>query len=193
MLLRFLQTSPALAGLTAMLLATSGAGVASPAGPGQPGSASGRPGSAVSPRLALPRPGEVVFTGSAVDGGRPRAILPAAHRSPPGGVVQTAFNCDETSAAGAVRRSLAGQFGSGQGRLSRWAVLSGGRAATSPAAASVLVPARRAAIMHRLTVTGTNLAGRPVTGGIAWVFNTDACGRYRNAEYFHHGVAKFSF
>jgi hypothetical protein len=108
-------------------------------------------------------------------------------------VVQTAFNCDETSAAGAVRRSLAGQFGSGQGRLSRWAVLSGGRAATSPAAASVLVPARRAAIMHRLTVTGTNLAGRPVTGGIAWVFNTDACGRYRNAEYFHHGVAKFSF
>jgi hypothetical protein len=108
MLLRFMQASPALAGITAALLAaTAGAESASPAAPGQPGPVSGWPGSAASSRLILPRPGEVVLTGSAVDGSRPRVIVPAAHAGSAGGMVQTAFKCDDTSAAGPARRFLA--------------------------------------------------------------------------------------
>jgi hypothetical protein len=197
MLLRVMQASPALAGITAALLAaTAGAGSASPAAPGQPGPAPGWPGSAASSRLALPRPGEVVLTGPAVDGSRPRVIVPAAHAGSAGGMVQTAFSCDETSAAGPARRFGVGQFRSGRAHLGDWAVLAGGRAARLLTASSALVPPRPASAMHTLTVTGTNLAGRPDAGGIAWVFNTDACstsvGSGGNAVYFQHGSAAFS-
>jgi hypothetical protein len=81
-------------------------------------------------------------------------------------MVQTAFSCDESSTAGSARRFLVEQFRSGRVHLGHWTVLSGGRTATSPTATAP-VPARPASTMHTLTVTGTNLAGRPDTGGIA--------------------------
>jgi hypothetical protein len=51
-------------------------------------------------------------------------------------------------------------------------------------------PARRSTT-HTLTVTGANPAGQPDTGGIAWVFNTDACASARGEKYFSHGRATF--
>jgi hypothetical protein len=105
-------------------------------------------------------------------------------------MVQTAFSCDQTSAAGSVRRLLAGQFRSGQAGFRRWAVASGGRPAAAPAPAPAPAAARPASASHTLTVTGTDLAGRPVTGGLAWVFNTNACDA-NSSEPFQHGTAKF--
>lgn len=49
--------------------------------------------------------------------------------------------------------------------------------------------------MHTLTVTGTNLAGKPDTGDSVLVFNVDNCARLdplSASNVFFHGVAKFS-
>ena len=56
-------------------------------------------------------------------------------------------------------------------------------------------PARPAYRMHTLTVTGTNLAGKPDTGDVAFVWNVDNGLRSDFDEAsapFYHGVAKFS-
>jgi len=50
--------------------------------------------------------------------------------------------------------------------------------------------------MHTLTMHGTNSAGHPDTGDLAFVFNADNCNRFadpaKNTSVFRHGVAKFS-
>jgi hypothetical protein len=50
--------------------------------------------------------------------------------------------------------------------------------------------------MHTLTVTGTNLAGKPDTGDEVDIFNTDNVGRFadliESVNFFRHGVTKFS-
>ncbi len=50
--------------------------------------------------------------------------------------------------------------------------------------------------MHTLTVTGTNLAGKPDTGDEVMIFNADNSTRFadpvESANFFDHGVTKFS-
>ena len=50
--------------------------------------------------------------------------------------------------------------------------------------------------MHTLTVTGTNLAGKPDTGDLVMIFNADNSNRFadpvESANVFDHGVTKFS-
>ena len=50
--------------------------------------------------------------------------------------------------------------------------------------------------MHTLTVTGTNLAGKPDTGDVVFVFDADNAQRYddpvESSSFFDHGIAKFS-
>jgi len=50
--------------------------------------------------------------------------------------------------------------------------------------------------MHTLTVTGTNLAGKPDTGDLVMIFNSDNASRFadpvESANFFDHGVTKFS-
>jgi hypothetical protein len=51
--------------------------------------------------------------------------------------------------------------------------------------------------MQTLTVTGTNLAGRPDSGDLAWVFNVDNAARFDNVldgawNPFDHGTTRFS-
>jgi len=50
--------------------------------------------------------------------------------------------------------------------------------------------------MHTLTVTGTNLAGKPDTGDEVDIFNTDNVSRFadpvESVNFFRHGVTKFS-
>jgi hypothetical protein len=50
--------------------------------------------------------------------------------------------------------------------------------------------------MHTLTVTATNLAGKPDTGDSVLIFNTDNAGRFadpvESQNYFRRGVTKFS-
>jgi hypothetical protein len=50
--------------------------------------------------------------------------------------------------------------------------------------------------MHTLTVTGTNLAGKPDTGDEVFVFNADNANLtndpFQNVNIFYHGVTKFS-
>jgi hypothetical protein len=52
-----------------------------------------------------------------------------------------------------------------------------------------LVPATRPrAATHTLTVTGTDLAGRPDTGGFVMVVNADNSRRFAKVATFHHGT-----
>jgi hypothetical protein len=57
-------------------------------------------------------------------------------------------------------------------------------------------PSRRHFPMHTLTVTGTNLAGRPDTGDVVDVINVDNIGRFsdpvESQNVFYHGSARFS-
>jgi hypothetical protein len=46
--------------------------------------------------------------------------------------------------------------------------------------------------MHTLTVTGTNLAGRPDTGGYVMVVNTDDASRFAEGDLFYRGALKMS-
>ncbi len=71
--------------------------------------------------------------------------------------------------------------------------------AGSPAGAGRAAPAPRHAPgfrMHTLTVTGTNLAGRPDTGDAVFVFDADNAQLYsdpvESVNFFDHGTAKFS-
>src|SRR5262249_42125900 len=98
---------------------------------------------------------------------------------------------------GGVSIRLAGRGGSGAGAgrgvggrggaggRGRWV---GGRAATERPPAAFP--------MHTLTVTGTNLAGKPDTGDEVDIFNTDNVGRFadpiESVNFFRHGVTKFS-
>jgi hypothetical protein len=54
-------------------------------------------------------------------------------------------------------------------------------------------PARPDVATHTLTVTGSDLSGKPDDGGIAWVFDADNMAGYSdNIGTFEHGVATFS-
>ena len=57
-------------------------------------------------------------------------------------------------------------------------------------------PSQRRFPMHTLTVTGTDLAGRPDTGDIVSVINVDNIGRFSDPiasqNFFYHGSARFS-
>jgi hypothetical protein len=50
--------------------------------------------------------------------------------------------------------------------------------------------------MHTLTVTGTDLAGRPDTGDEVWVLNVDNSNRFsdplESISFFYHGTARYS-
>ncbi len=63
------------------------------------------------------------------------------------------------------------------------------------AGAPTAAPAPKYA-MRTLTVTGTNLAGKPDSGDIVWLFNADNAAKFDNLgeaqSVFYHGVAKFS-
>ena len=71
--------------------------------------------------------------------------------------------------------------------------------AGSPAAAGRPAPVPRHSPefrMHTLTVTGTNLSGKPDTGDTVYVFDADNAQRYddpvESESFFDHGTARFS-
>jgi hypothetical protein len=57
-------------------------------------------------------------------------------------------------------------------------------------------PSQRRFPMHTLTVTGTDLAGRPDTGDMVFVINVDNVGKFSDPiasqNFFYHGSARFS-
>lgn len=111
------------------------------------------------------------------------------------------------TAAGYLTAGSARAFGAALGRLARAdhrmgrygrdGMFAGGTtvrlAGTAPAAVSVR--ARPGYVMHTLTVTGANLAGKPDTGDFVVVANVDDSRRIdplTGFAEFYHGQAKFS-
>jgi hypothetical protein len=58
-------------------------------------------------------------------------------------------------------------------------------------AAPVVTPRPRSSALRTLTVTATNLDGRPDTGGTVMVVNADNQNRYHRVGHFSHGIARF--
>jgi hypothetical protein len=98
--------------------------------------------------------------------------------------------------------ALARQFAADRARASygRDGMFTGGvsvsLAGTVPGRGSGAVSLPRAArprfVMHTLTVTGTDLAGAPDTGGFVMVVNVDDSRRFFDAATFDHGTVKMS-
>jgi hypothetical protein len=118
----------------------------------------------------------------------------------------TVTGSGQGNAEGYLTVSSAGAFGAALGRQVRAdhargsygsdGLFAGGvsvAVAGPPAAAR---PVRPAFPMRTLTVTGSDLSGKPDNGDIAWVFNADNAARFDDPNasigFFYHGVAKFS-
>jgi len=187
-----------------LLAAPSGGGMVAPARPGSLISlrAGGR--SYAIPATALPYLGRGLSLGlfdvgalrRAEAGGRLPVRLSYPGRRPalPGiritrSAAGTAAGYLTASSARAFGAALAGRSLAGPGGLLRGGV---SISLAGPAAAR---RDRPGFVMHTLTVTGTNLAGRPDTGDVVFVWNVDAAGRTDPDEAFndfYHGVTRFS-
>jgi hypothetical protein len=98
--------------------------------------------------------------------------------------------------------ALARQFAAdhARGSYGRDGMFAGGvsvsLAGTAPArgsgAVSLALATRPRFVMHTLTVTGTNLAGAPDTGGFVMVVNVDDSRRFFDGATFDHGTVKLS-
>ncbi|HEV2373798.1 MAG TPA: hypothetical protein VGS19_16705 [Streptosporangiaceae bacterium] len=74
-------------------------------------------------------------------------------------------------------------------------LFAGGTSLSLAGTAPTPAPAPRAFPMQTLTMTGTNLAGRPDTGDEVFVFNLDNCAKFGGFDAvssFYHGTAKYS-
>jgi hypothetical protein len=70
--------------------------------------------------------------------------------------------------------------------------LAGAAPARGRQAGSLMRATRSRNVMHTLTVTGTNLAGGPDTGGFVMVVNVDNSGRFSEGASFRHGTVKMT-
>jgi len=144
--------------------------------------AAGRLPVTVSYRGPVPSLPGVVITGAA--GGTARGYLTAAGARAFGAALVRQFAADHARAS----YGRDGMFGGGVSV----------RLAGSPAGAARAALARHpvAFPMRTLTVTGTNLAGKPDTGDVVAVFNTDRASRFadpvESQNVFDHGATRFS-
>jgi hypothetical protein len=129
-------------------------------------------------------PVRVTFSGR-----RPALPGMTVTRSGPG----TASGYLTSSAAQTFGMALERQFRSDQvrGGYGGSGLFAGGM--TVALAGAPAPPARPDVATHTLTVTGSELSGKPDNGGLAWVFDADnLAGFSDNIGTFAHGVAKFS-
>lgn len=104
------------------------------------------------------------------------------------------------TAAGATTfgAALARQFAADHatGSYGRDGMFAGGVSVSLAGGPAAAVRRATAFPMHTLTVTGTNLAGKPDTGDVVFVFDADNAQRYddpvESQSFFDHGTAKFS-
>jgi hypothetical protein len=105
------------------------------------------------------------------------------------------------TARGYLTSSTAGEFGMALERQFRSDHARGAYGASGLFAGGVTVtlagaharPARSDVATHTLTVTGSDLSGKPDNGDVAWVFDADNMAGYsNNTGIFSRGVAKFS-
>lgn len=125
----------------------------------------------------------VTITGAG--GGTARGYLTAAGAAAFGAALARQFAADHATGSYGRDGMFAGGVSVG---------LTGGPAGAARAAlAARHAPGFR---MHTLTVTGTDLAGRPDTGDLVFVFDADNAQRYadpvESISEFDHGVVKFS-
>lgn len=129
-------------------------------------------------------PVRVTFSGR-----RPALPGMTVTRSGPG----TASGYLTSSTAGEFGMALARQFRSdhARGAYGGSGLFAGGM--TVALAGAPARPARPDVGTHTLTVTGSDLSGKPDNGGVAWVFDADNMFGYSdNMGTFSRGVAKFS-
>jgi hypothetical protein len=112
-----------------------------------------------------------------------------------GGTAQGYLTAAGATAFGA---GLARQFAADHatGSYGRDGMFAGGVSVSLAGAPAAAVRRATAFPMHTLTVTGTNLAGKPDTGDVVFVFDADNAQRYddpvESQSFFDHGTAKFS-
>ena len=129
-----------------------------------------------------------------------RPVLPGVTLTRAGGGAAAGYLT--ASSARVFGAALARQFSADRSRGSygRDGMFTGGvsvgLAGTAPARGRrsfTLVRATRPRfVMHTLTVTGTDLAGRPDTGGFLMVVNVDDSRRFFDGATFDHGTVKLS-
>ena len=112
-----------------------------------------------------------------------------------GGTAQGYLTAAGATAFGAA---LARQFAADHatGSYGRDGMFAGGVSVSLAGGPAATVRRATAFPMHTLTVTGTNLAGKPDTGDVVFVFDADNAQRYddpvESQSFFDHGTAKFS-
>jgi hypothetical protein len=112
-----------------------------------------------------------------------------------GGTAQGYLTAAGATAFGAA---LARQFAADHatGSYGRDGMFAGGVSVSLAGGPAAAVRRATAFPMHTLTVTGTNLAGKPDTGDVVFVFDADNAQRYddpvESQSFFDHGTAKFS-
>ena len=126
--------------------------------------------------------------------------LPGVTFTRAGGGVATGYL--SMASARVFGAALARQFAADRSRSSygRDGMFSGGVSVSLAGAApgrgrqagSLVRATRSRNVMHTLTVTGTNLAGGPDTGGFVMVVNVDNSGRFSEGASFGHGTVKMT-